>query len=81
MPFPLAQVTAHPLLEKLAPRSRSAAIETVALLEPCGRAALGFLWHHRVRGRALMPGTAMCEMAAAACQVGVEVHASHKRRP
>ena len=64
-----AQVTAHPLLAELALRPQGGAMEAVAMLAPSGRAALGFLWHHRMRGRALMPGAAMCEMAAAACQV------------
>ena len=51
------------------------------MLAPSGRAALGFLWHHRVRGRALVPGTAMCEMAAAGCQVRGEVHVLQRKLP
>jgi hypothetical protein len=39
------------------------------MLAPLTRAALGFLLHHRVRGRAIAPGAAMCEMALAAGQV------------
>jgi hypothetical protein len=53
----------HPLLIRSAAQPGAAAVECVADL---AAARLAWLWDHSVRGRALLPGAAMFEAAAAA---------------
>lgn len=74
----LFQVAEHPLLARVASRLGGDAAEALVVLTPLRKARMGFLWHHRVRARAIMPGTAMCEMAAVAGQVSqLCVESSH----
>jgi acyl transferase domain-containing protein len=53
----------HPLLTRSAAQPGAAALECIADL---AAARLAWLWDHSVRGRALLPGAAMFEAAAAA---------------
>lgn len=63
----VCQVTSHPLLWSALADGRGAT--AVVVQAQLGRPALSFLWDHTVQGRAILPGSAMCEMAVAAGKV------------